>query len=64
MRLSNPKAEAWNLAARYIEASGNGSDFDCPDDVREHMLRVVVPSLRRQAQRIERNSKQGVRGRR
>lgn len=62
MKLTNPKAQAWYLAAAWADQAQE-HDLDVSANVRQHLLRVVVPSLRRKAEIVERNSKQGVRAR-
>ena len=61
-RFRSEKAEAWAIVARIASERAVWHEwYGVPEQVAEHILRVVVPSLRRRAERIERNSKRGMR---
>ena len=53
-RLTSIKARAWDLAAKWAEQALWG-DMDVEPEVRAHILAAVVPSMKRTAERIERN---------
>jgi hypothetical protein len=55
------KAQAWELVALWADQAAPG-DFDVDPLVREHILKHVVPSLKRKAEIVERNSKRRGRG--
>lgn len=49
----NVKADAWDLVASWAEMTACG-DFDVSDDVRAHILKAVIPAIRRKATIIRR----------
>lgn len=54
MKHKSVKARAWWLAALWAQQCEVG-DMDVEPGVRAHLLASVVPSLKRTAERIERN---------
>ena len=60
MKYKSTMAQAWELAAAWVDQARQ-HDFDVEENVRLHLIQSVIPHLRRRAEIVERNYKQGVR---